>query len=330
MISCSACSLRSTGLTVSGSGSSPSSSRRRSGNQMRWALRQRSSSRCGMAAAGSTKSTWPVAMAARGISSYSASSGHCARVSPPFSFTRLRPTAPSEPVPENTAQTARSSCTCASARKNRSIATCGPRVRDGSVTRSHPSFIDRSRLGAITYTRLASIGIGAVTCMTGMPVLRCRISAALLSWWGDRCRTTTKAIPLSAGIVSKKRCRAARPPAEAPMPTTGKVSELFSSGGRSASGSVGIDGSDDMKTPRRMLTSTLRIATAGRRFAYARASLLPTGRCRPAGSYGLGAALAFLLARDIGLGDNRSRCSATSKPQCSLPLPNAPKKIWPI
>ena len=37
---------------------------------------------------------------------------------------------------------------------------------------------------------------------------------------GDKCWTTTKAAPLSAGILSKNSSNARSPPAEAPMPTT--------------------------------------------------------------------------------------------------------------
>src|SRR5665811_626385 len=46
----------------------------------------------------------------------------------------------------------------------------------------------------------------------------------MLLWSGARCCTSTKAIPgsVSAGTPEKKASKAASPPAEAPMPTTGK------------------------------------------------------------------------------------------------------------
>src|SRR5262245_11056966 len=46
----------------------------------------------------------------------------------------------------------------------------------------------------------------------------------MLLWSGDRCCTTTMAIPLSVfgGMAEKNASNAARPPAEAPMPTMGK------------------------------------------------------------------------------------------------------------
>jgi hypothetical protein len=50
------------------------------------------------------------------------------------------------------------------------------------------------------------------------------ISVSRLLWSGARCCTKTKAIPgsTSGGIPEKNASKAARPPAEAPMPTTGK------------------------------------------------------------------------------------------------------------
>src|SRR5216684_1134977 len=43
-----------------------------------------------------------------------------------------------------------------------------------------------------------------------------------LLWWASRCGTSTKAMPLSAGVLEKKRWKASSPPAEAPMPTIGQ------------------------------------------------------------------------------------------------------------
>jgi len=39
---------------------------------------------------------------------------------------------------------------------------------------------------------------------------------------GDRCWTTTNAMPVAAGTPSKNRVSGSRPPAEAPMPTTAR------------------------------------------------------------------------------------------------------------
>ena len=52
--------------------------------------------------------------------------------------------------------------------------------------------------------------------------MQCVLCKVLL-WFGARCCTRTKAMPGSAsvGIPSKKASKAARPPAEAPMPTMG-------------------------------------------------------------------------------------------------------------
>lgn len=88
---------------------------------MRRAFDQSSSNRCGMSAAGSTISTRAMAIACCGISAYSASSGVCASVMPPASLMRLKPAAPSEPVPDITMPIARQSCASASVRKKWSI-----------------------------------------------------------------------------------------------------------------------------------------------------------------------------------------------------------------
>ncbi len=76
-----------------------------------------------MSATGSTKSILEFAIALRGMSSYSASSGDCTKVTPPCSSMRAMPTAPSAPVPDSTIPTALLWWVSASVRKNRSMAT---------------------------------------------------------------------------------------------------------------------------------------------------------------------------------------------------------------
>ena len=56
-----------------------------------------------------------------------------------------------------------------------------------------------------------------------MVVVRCSSSAMMPLWVGSRCWTMTKAMPLPSGTFSKKSSNASSPPAEAPMPTTGKA-----------------------------------------------------------------------------------------------------------
>ena len=48
----------------------------------------------------------------------------------------------------------------------------------------------------------------------------------MLSWVGARCWTRIKAMPTSAGSASMSLRQASRPPAEAPIPTTGKSANL--------------------------------------------------------------------------------------------------------
>src|SRR5262245_16158095 len=57
---------------------------------------------------------------------------------------------------------------------------------------------------------------------TGMGVYLRNISTIKLSCVGSRWGMRTKAMPLSAGMAVKNFLKASSPPAEAPMPTTGK------------------------------------------------------------------------------------------------------------
>ena len=67
----------------------------------------RATSASAIFATGSTSSTAPVAIALRGIPSYSASYGSCAMARPPPSLTAFSPRLPSEPVPDSTTPMAR-------------------------------------------------------------------------------------------------------------------------------------------------------------------------------------------------------------------------------
>jgi len=114
------------------------------------ALAQSSARRAPISAAGITKSTTPSATALAGIESNSASDGDCAKVTPPRSLMRRRPSAPSEPMPLSTMPIARSRWTSPSVRRKMSIAVFGPPRRLAGVTRNEPSAIFRSRRGEIT------------------------------------------------------------------------------------------------------------------------------------------------------------------------------------
>lgn len=77
----------------------------------------------------------------------------------------------------------------------------------------------------MTYTQLGSTFMPSLTWQTRIPVRRPISSESMLLWSGDRCWTTTKAMPVSVvgGMASKKASNAAKPPAEAPMPTMGTL-----------------------------------------------------------------------------------------------------------
>jgi hypothetical protein len=72
-----------------------------------------------------------------------------------------------------------------------------------------------------------------------MAVARPMSSAMRLGWVGSRCATTTKAIPVSAGIAPKNLLRASRPPADEPSPTMMGTASGTSGGVARASRVVG-------------------------------------------------------------------------------------------
>src|SRR4029077_16830344 len=62
----------------------------------------------------------------------------------------------------------------------------------------------------------------SLASVTGILVVRVRISSNALLWLGSRCWRKTKAIPVESGKVVSMAVKASRPPADAPTPTTGK------------------------------------------------------------------------------------------------------------
>ena len=77
----------------------------------------------GEAPGGRTRSTMPVAMAARGMPSYLAVSGSCARVMPPTDLMSRMPAAPSDAVPDRMTPIARWCAASASERRKKSTGT---------------------------------------------------------------------------------------------------------------------------------------------------------------------------------------------------------------
>jgi hypothetical protein len=166
------------------------------------------------------KSTKPVAMAARGMASCRAVSGRCAIVMPPAAFTSASPADPSAAEPESTTAMARSRADSASEVKNTSMtawlrasAGRGPSRITGPSSRS-------SVFGGMTYTRSAANRVPSVAATTGIADLLPRSSGSALAWCGERCCTSTIAMPGSGGRQARTCPTASSPPAEAPMPTT--------------------------------------------------------------------------------------------------------------
>jgi hypothetical protein len=77
--------------------------------------------------------------------------------------------------------------------------------------------------GAATYTVLGAMRSRAETGTTRIDVARCSSCASAASWVADMCSTTTKATPVSGGVVSSNVRSASMPPADPPMPTTGNM-----------------------------------------------------------------------------------------------------------
>src|SRR5207244_3427113 len=78
--------------------------------------------------------------------------------------------------------------------------------------------------GGMTYTWPGSARVPCFTSTTGIRVVLDRISLRMLGYFGSRCWTSTKAIAASSDRCASNSENASSPPAEAPMPTIGKVS----------------------------------------------------------------------------------------------------------
>ena len=76
-------------------------------------------------------------------------------------------------------------------------------------------------LGGITYTWFGDSTVPFCTSRTGMAVSRESKGTNMLEWPGARCWMKTNAMPVSAGSPRSSSVTASRPPAEAPMATTG-------------------------------------------------------------------------------------------------------------
>ncbi len=161
-------------------------------------------------------------MALTGIPLNCAVSGLSQKTMPPARLTSWMPREPSLPLPERITATARSPRSCASERRKRSIGSVRPCRGSLSLRSRRRLRIVISLVGGIRYTELGSTCISCSASRTGIGVRRERSSDIRLLKSGERCWTTTKAIPVSGGRRENSRSRGSSPPAEAPMPTTWK------------------------------------------------------------------------------------------------------------
>src|SRR5499427_1456046 len=189
----------------------------------------------GIFSGGRTKSTRPVEIALRGIASCSAVVGSCTMTMPPPDLISLIPGVPEEPVPESTIPIAFSCWSSASDRRKMSSALGEERI-SAAASRSTPPPIVITRSGGITYTRSATTRSPSEAATTGSLVCRRRISGIRLSRLGSRCGIATKPMPHFSGSASSSLTKAFRPPAEATMPTIGRISgpSSFAAGTRGA------------------------------------------------------------------------------------------------
>ena len=78
---------------------------------------------------------------------------------------------------------------------------------------------------------------------TGILVTFCNMSGNMLLWSGCKCWTSTYAIPENSGMAFNNFLNASKPPAEAPIPTTGKaLVDLVRPARSTSKGSVGVVG----------------------------------------------------------------------------------------
>src|SRR2546428_4174673 len=101
---------------------------------------------------------------------------------------------------------------------------CGPRSSDRGARFRTPLTMVMRVFGGMTYTWPGSTRAPCVTSTTGIRVVLDRISLKMLGDFGSRCWTSTKAIVASSDRCASNSENASSPPAEAPMPTIGKLS----------------------------------------------------------------------------------------------------------
>src|SRR5258708_674053 len=80
-----------------------------------------------------------------------------------------------------------------------------------------------SALGGMTYTWSGWTSVRSVAVATFIDVALASASPSMLACVGSRCWTMTKAMPELGGMAARSSMKAARPPADAPIPTIGKL-----------------------------------------------------------------------------------------------------------
>jgi len=182
---------------------------------MSWACRL---SAAGISSGRRIRSAVPVSMALRGIPSNLDDASLWTITSPPASWMSRTPREPSLPVPDRMIPTAAAPRSPASERRNWSMGRLRPPPR--SCSRRWPSEMIISVFAGIRYTQSRRTASPCSATRTARSVHRDRSSSIWLLKSGERCWTTTKAIPVSSGMPLNRCSSASRPPADAPMPTT--------------------------------------------------------------------------------------------------------------
>src|SRR5437588_6040551 len=177
-----------------------------------------------ISSSGSTKSTFPVSMAAEGIPKNSDVVWSWAITVPPSFWTAARPIAPSTPVPVRTTATTRSRKLAATDSNRRSADGRRKCTSSVWVSETVPSALTRRwRLGGAISTapgRTVSPSSASFTLSWGRLA---RMSAIRLRCRGSRCWMTTMPAGKPEGSSARIRLTAFRPPADAASATTSKA-----------------------------------------------------------------------------------------------------------
>ena len=145
-----------------------------------------------------------------------------------FILYRFRPRLPSAPFPKGPRRGASSMFPSQRIqqeveRKPRAMACLRLRNPQRALVVDRQIDARRNDIHALAFDRHS---VGGQQDPTGIEVWPASRSTIMLSWLGSRCCTMMKAMPLTVGSASRTFLQASRPPAKAPIATTGNSTVL--------------------------------------------------------------------------------------------------------